>query len=53
MIKQLSIEAFTVAQPYDWQAAEWQLYAIVLGWERVRYPNAPKSLQARLELRKN
>jgi len=53
MIRQLSIEAFTVAQPYDWYPETWQMHAIVIAWERESYPNAPKSLQARIEMRKN
>ena len=53
MIKQLSREAFTLAQPYDWYPETWQLYAVVLTLEKQRYPNAPLSLQARINLRLN
>jgi len=52
-IKQLAKEAFTVAKPYDWYPSNWQLYAIVLAWEKQRYPNAPESLQARIDMRRN
>ena len=53
MLEQLSREAFTVAQPYDWRLRDWEMYAIILAWEKQRYPNAPKSLQSRIDMRGN
>lgn len=52
-IKLLSAAAFTETSPYDWDELNWKMYAILLAWEKQRYPNAPVELDARVTLRNN
>jgi len=54
MIEKLnSCAAFISTTPYDWYPETWQLYALVLGLERQSYPNAPKRLEDRINMRRN
>jgi hypothetical protein len=52
-IKEVSRSAITDTKPYDWHKAAWNIYAIVLAYERNNYPNAPRLLEHRIWLRQN
>lgn len=52
-IKQISANAITETKQYDWYKETWAFYAILLGNDLTRYPNAPGKLQDRINLRGN